>query len=97
MVVAGVGGPADLFLFYLLQSAGAVVYCDLHNRKDREMDTIQMALNINIAGGDNWQERLADALLAIQSHVRESEKLRIADTLDGNDFTAHYTLFGEIK
>ena len=37
MVVAGVGGPADLFLFYLLQSAGAVVYCDLHNRKDREM------------------------------------------------------------
>ena len=61
------------------------------------MDTIQIALNINIAGGDNWQERLADALLAIQSHVRESEKLRIADTLDGNDFTAHYTLFGEIK
>jgi hypothetical protein len=40
---------------------------------------------------------LADALLAIQAHVRESEKLRIADTLDGNDFTAHYTLFGEIK
>jgi hypothetical protein len=37
LVVAGVGGPADLFLFYLLQSAGAVLYCDLHNRKDREM------------------------------------------------------------
>jgi hypothetical protein len=97
LVVAGVGGPADLFLFYLLQSAGAVVYLRPHNRKDREMNTIQMALNINIAGGDNWQERLADALLAIQAHVRESEKLRIADTLDGNDFTAHYTLFGEIK
>ena len=61
------------------------------------MNTIQMTLNINIAGGDNWQERLADALLAIQAHVRESEKLRIADPLDGNDFTAHYTLFGEIK
>jgi hypothetical protein len=30
MVVAGVGGPADLFLFYLLQSAGAVVYCVLN-------------------------------------------------------------------
>jgi hypothetical protein len=29
MVVAGVGGPADLFLFYLLQVAGAVVYCGL--------------------------------------------------------------------
>jgi hypothetical protein len=25
MVVAGVGGPADLFLFYLLQVAGAVL------------------------------------------------------------------------
>jgi hypothetical protein len=25
MGVAGGGGPADLFLFYLLQSAGAVV------------------------------------------------------------------------
>ena len=67
------------------------------NTPPREMNTIQMTLNINIAGGDNWQERLADALLAIQAHVRESEKLRIADTLDGNDFTAHYTLFGEIK
>jgi hypothetical protein len=30
MVVAGGGGPADLFLFYLLQSAGAVVYCVLN-------------------------------------------------------------------
>jgi hypothetical protein len=30
LVVAGVGGPADLFLFYLLQSAGAVVYCVLN-------------------------------------------------------------------
>ena len=30
MVVAGVGGPADLFLFYLLQIAGAVVYCGLN-------------------------------------------------------------------
>ena len=67
------------------------------NTPPREMNTIQMTLNINIAGGDNWQERLADALLAIQAHVRESEKLRVADTLDGNDFTAHYTLFGEIK
>jgi hypothetical protein len=28
-VVAGVGGPADLFLFYLLQSAGAVIYLGL--------------------------------------------------------------------
>jgi len=37
MVVAGVGGPADLFLFYLLQVAGAVVYLRPHNRKDREM------------------------------------------------------------
>ena len=31
------GGPADLFCFYLLQSAGAVVYLRPHNRKDREM------------------------------------------------------------
>jgi len=61
------------------------------------MDTNQMILNIGFDAGDNWQERLADALLAIQAHVRESEKLRIADTLDGNDFTANYTLFGELK
>ena len=26
LVVAGVGGPAVIFLFYLLQSAGAVLY-----------------------------------------------------------------------
>ena len=56
-----------------------------------------MILNIGFDAGDGWQERLADALLAIQAHVRESEKLRIADTLDGNDFTAQYTLFGELK
>ena len=61
------------------------------------MDTNQMILNIGFDAGDNWQERLADALLAIQAHVRESEKLRVADTLDGNDFTANYTLFGELK
>ena len=61
------------------------------------MDTNQMILNIGFDAGDNWQERLADALLAIQAHVRESEKLRIADTLDGSDFTANYTLFGELK
>ena len=40
---------------------------------------------------------LADALLGIQATVRESEKLRVADTLDGNNFTASYTLFGELK
>jgi hypothetical protein len=57
----------------------------------------QMILNINFDGGDNWQESLADALLAIQATVRESEKLRIADNLDGNNFTASYTLFGELK
>jgi len=39
MVVAGVGGPADLFLFYLLQSAGAVVYCVL-NLERIEMNCI---------------------------------------------------------
>jgi hypothetical protein len=61
------------------------------------MDTNQMILNIGFDAGDNWQERLADALLAIQAHVRESEKLRVADTLDGNNFTANYTLFGELK
>jgi hypothetical protein len=60
-------------------------------------ETNQMILNIGYDAGDNWQERLADALLAIQAHVRESEKLRMADTLDGNDFTATYTLFGELK
>ena len=91
------GGPADLFLFYLLRDCwrGAIIQSQL--RKDREMDTNQMILNIGFDAGDNWQERLADALLAIQAHVRESEKLRIADTLDGNDFTANYTLFGELK
>ena len=61
------------------------------------MDTNQMILNIGFDAGDNWQERLADALLAIQAHVRESEKLRVADTRDGNNFTANYTLFGELK
>ena len=61
------------------------------------MDTNQIILNIGFDAGENWQERLADALLAIQAHVRESEKLRMADTLDGNDFTANYTLFGELK
>jgi hypothetical protein len=60
-------------------------------------ETNQMILNIGFDAGDNWQERLADALLAIQAHVRESEILRVADTLDGNDFTASYTLFGELK
>ena len=57
----------------------------------------QINLNIDFDGGDNWQESLADALLAIQATVRESEKLRIADNLDGNNFTASYTLFGELK
>ena len=60
-------------------------------------ETNQIILNIGFDAGDGWQERLADALLAIQAHVRESEKLRVADTLDGNDFTATYTLFGELK
>ena len=57
----------------------------------------QINLNIDFDGGDNWRESLADALLAIQATVRESEKLRIADNLDGNNFTASYTLFGELK
>lgn len=57
----------------------------------------QMILNINFDGGDNWQEILADALLSIQATVRESEKLRVADNLDGNNFNASYTLFGELK
>ena len=56
-----------------------------------------MILNIGFDAGEGWQERLADALLAIQAHVRESDKLRVADTLDGNNFTATYTLFGELK
>ena len=97
MVVAGEGGPADIFLFYLLQIAGAVLYCCSQLRKDREMDTNQIILNIGFDAGENWKEALADALLAIQAHVRESEKLRVADTLDGNNFTAQYTLFGELK
>ena len=57
----------------------------------------QMILNIGFDANDNWQETLADALLAIQATVRESEKLRVSDTLDGNNFTASYTLFGELK
>jgi hypothetical protein len=57
----------------------------------------QMILNIGFDAGENWQEALADALLGIQAIVRESEKLRVADTLDGNNFTASYTLFGELK
>lgn len=61
------------------------------------MNTNQIILNIGFDAGENWQERLADALLAIQAHVRESEKLPMVDTLDGNDFTAQYTLFGELK
>ena len=54
------GGPADLFLFYLLQSAGAVVYCDLHNRKDREMtdqekiDLLGEALNNLMQSADTY-------------------------------------------
>jgi len=60
-------------------------------------ETNQIILNIGFDAGEGWQERLADALLAIQAHVRESENLRVADTLDGNDFTATYTLFGELK
>ena len=97
MVVAGEGGPADIFLFYLLQIAGAVIYWWSQLRKDREMDTNQIILNIGFDAGENWKEALADALLAIQAHVRESVKLRVADTLDGNNFTAQYTLFGELK
>jgi hypothetical protein len=61
------------------------------------MNTIQMTLDIEIAGGDNWQERLADALLATQAIVRDNETLPTSDTLDGNTFTASYTLFGELK
>ena len=61
------------------------------------MDTNQIILNIGFDAGENWKEALADALLAIQAHVRESDKLRVADTLDGNNFTAQYTLFGELK
>ena len=61
------------------------------------MNTIQMTLDIEIAGGVNWQERLADALLATQAIVRDSETLPTSDTLDGNTFTASYTLFGELK
>jgi hypothetical protein len=57
----------------------------------------QMNLHIDFDGSDNWRESLADALLAIQATMRESEKLRMADTLDGSDFTASYTLFGELK
>jgi len=60
-------------------------------------ETNQMILNIGFDAGEGWQERLADALLAIQAHVRESDKLRVADTLDGNNFTATYTLFGELN
>jgi hypothetical protein len=60
-------------------------------------ETNQIILNIGFDAGEGWKERLADALLAIQAHVRESETLRIADTLDGNNFTATYTLFGELK
>ena len=90
-------GPLIFFLFYLLQIAGAVIYWWSQLRKDREMDTNQIILNIGFDAGENWKEALADALLAIQAHVRESEKLRVADTLDGNNFTAQYTLFGELK
>ncbi len=57
----------------------------------------QMILNIGFDAGEGWQERLADALLAIQATVRETETLPTADTLDGNSFTATYTLFGELK
>ncbi len=60
-------------------------------------ETNQMILNIGFDAGDGWQERLADALLGIQAHIRESETLRVADTLDGTNFTATYTLFGELK
>ena len=42
MVVAGVGGPADIFLFYLLQVAGAVIYLRPQLRKDREMTPEQL-------------------------------------------------------
>ena len=91
------GGPADLFLFLFVASCWRSAIIQSQLRKDREMDTNQMILNIGFDAGDNWQERLADALLAIQAHVRESEKLRVADTLDGNNFTANYTLFGELK
>lgn len=61
------------------------------------MKKIQLVLNLEIAGGTGWQERLADALLAVQATVRESERLPTSDNLDGNDFVASYTLFGERK
>ncbi len=67
------------------------------------MNTIQMTLDIEIAGGANWQDRLADALLSVQSIVRmepdasSSGGFPTGDTLDGNDFTASYTLIGESK
>jgi len=57
----------------------------------------QMILNIGFDAGEDWREALADALLGIQAIVRDTEKLRAADTLDGNNFTATYTLFGELK
>lgn len=70
---------------------------NLKEQENQMNETNQIILNIGFDAGENWQERLADALLAIQAHVRESENLRMADTLDGNDFTATYTLFGELK
>ena len=36
------GGPADIFLFYLLQVAGAVIYLRPQLRKDREMTPEQL-------------------------------------------------------
>jgi hypothetical protein len=51
-VVAGEGGPADLFCFYLLQSAGAVLYLRPHNRKDREMTPEELYALLDAHGID---------------------------------------------
>ena len=53
------GGPADLFLFYLLQSAGAVVYCGLNLERiemtDQEkIDLLGEALNNLMQSADAY-------------------------------------------
>jgi hypothetical protein len=58
-VVAGVGGPAELFCFYLLQSAGAVVYCRLNLERiemtDQEkIDLLGEALNNLMQSADAY-------------------------------------------
>lgn len=53
------GGPADLFLFYLLQIAGAVVYCGLNLERiemtDQEkIDLLGEALNNLMQSADAY-------------------------------------------